>query len=51
LFGNGCEYFSGQTSEVISYSRPLSASELTTIEKYLDAHWVLAEQDLEAPAP
>jgi len=51
LYGNGCEYFSGQISEIIQYLRPLSASELTTIEKYLHAHWALAEQDAEAPAP
>jgi concanavalin A-like lectin/glucanase superfamily protein len=41
LYGAGCEYFAGQISEVILYSRTLSESELTLIETYLNASWRL----------
>ncbi|HEY0465447.1 MAG TPA: hypothetical protein VGC79_14630, partial [Polyangiaceae bacterium] len=49
LYEGGCEYFAGQISEIILYSRTLTADELRSIEKYLNAHWALNEQD--APAP
>ena len=51
LYGEGCEYFTGQISEIILYSRSLTINELTTIENYLDAHWALADQDAPPPAP
>ena len=44
LYGN-CEYFTGQISEIIVYSRFLTGPELTAIEAYLDAHWALSNQD------
>jgi hypothetical protein len=51
LYGNGCEYFQGQISEIILYSRTLRSEELNQIEKYLVAHWALREQDTPAPTP
>ncbi|HKO53005.1 MAG TPA: hypothetical protein VJV79_35090 [Polyangiaceae bacterium] len=51
LYGSGCEYFTGQISEIILYSRALTPIELTTIEAYLDTHWALAEQGVPTPAP
>jgi len=50
LYG-GCEYFRGQISEIILYSRALTLPELNLIEKYLDAHWALSEQGLPTPTP
>ncbi len=47
----GCEYFTGQISEIILYGRTLSRSELNEIEEYLDAHWALREQDSPTPEP
>jgi len=51
LYGSGCEYFEGQISEIILYSRALSNAELSVIEKYLDTHWALSEQGAPTPAP
>jgi hypothetical protein len=48
LYG-GCNYFKGQISEIILYSRSLNHSELSAIEEYLDAHWALSEQDTPTP--
>ncbi|MEI9940658.1 MAG: hypothetical protein WDO69_25880 [Pseudomonadota bacterium] len=51
LYAGGCEYFRGQISEIILYSRTLTNTELVAIEKYLDAHWALSEQGTPAPSP
>ena len=50
LYGN-CNYFEGQISEIILYSRTLAKSEIGAIEKYLSTHWALDAQDTPAPAP
>ena len=49
LYAGGCEYFKGQISEIIMYSRSLPSSDLNAIEKYLEEHWALAEQDSAGP--
>jgi hypothetical protein len=49
LYAGNCGYFQGQISEIILYSRTLMNSELSAIEKYLDAHWVLSDQGSPAP--
>ena len=51
LYLGGCEYFKGQLSEVILYSRELSGIEMSAIEKYLDAQWGLSKQDQPGPTP
>lgn len=51
LYANGCEYFKGQLSEIIVYSRELSNIEMSAIEKYLDLQWSLSKQDLPTPNP
>lgn len=51
LYGSGCEYFKGQLSEFILYSRTLTNLELIAIEKYLDSHWSLSTQVAPVPAP
>jgi len=51
LYGGGCEYFKGQISEIIVYSRTLTNVEVGAIEKYLDAHWSLSTQELPTPTP
>lgn len=50
LYGS-CDYFKGQISEIILYSRALTNTELTAIEKYLDARWSLSNQDEPTPTP
>jgi len=39
LYASNCEYFKGQISEIILYSRALDSLELIAIEKYLDKRW------------
>jgi len=51
LYGANCEYYRGQISEIILYSRPLLNSDMSAIEKYLDGHWKLSEQDTPEPTP
>jgi len=51
LYGSDCRYFTGQISEIIVYSRALTNLELGLIEKYLDTHWALSEQDTPTPTP
>jgi len=46
-----CNYFEGQISEIIVYSRAMTNSEVTAIEKYLDARWALSEQVTPTPTP
>lgn len=46
-----CQYFNGQISEIIVYSRALGSLELIAIEKYLDSHWSLSTQDVPVPTP
>jgi len=46
-----CNYFEGQISEIILYSRAMTNSEVTAIEKYLDARWALSEQVAPTPTP
>ena len=48
LYG-GCEYFAGQISEIILYSRTLTPNEVTAVETYLDSHWSVSAQDTPAP--
>jgi hypothetical protein len=50
LYGD-CAYFEGQISEIILYSRTLTNSDVVAIEKYLDTHWALNEQDAPTPTP
>jgi len=49
LYEGGCKYFTGQISEIILYTRTLTLVEVNGIEKYLDTHWALSEQELPAP--
>jgi len=51
LYGSDCQYFTGQISEIIVYSRALTNPELSVIEKYLDAHWGVTDQDTPTPTP
>lgn len=51
LYAEGCEYFRGQISEIILYSRALTNAEVTAIEKYLEQHWSLGTQDVPVPTP
>lgn len=51
LYGSDCRYFTGQISEIIVYSRALTNLDLGLIEKYLDTHWALGEQDQPTPTP
>jgi hypothetical protein len=51
LYGSNCEYFKGQLSEIILYSRALGTLELIAIEKYLDSHWSLSTQEVPVPTP
>jgi len=46
-----CNYFEGQISEIIVYSRAMTNSEVTAIEKYLNARWALSEQVTPTPTP
>jgi hypothetical protein len=41
---SGCNYFDGQISEVIVYSRPVTQSDVESVERYLRDHWALADQ-------
>ncbi len=49
LYGD-CDYFEGQISEIILYSRTLTNSDMSALEKYLTAHWGLNSQDTPTPA-
>jgi hypothetical protein len=48
LYDN-CDYFQGQISELILYSRTLTQAELRVIDSYLESHWALSDQG--APTP
>lgn len=48
LYDN-CDYFQGQISELILYSRSLTNTELRLVDAYLEAHWSLTNQDSPAP--
>ena len=51
LYGGGCEYFQGQISEIILYSRALRGEELNQIETYLVGRWALDQQNTPTPIP
>lgn len=51
LYGESCEYFKGQMSEFILYSRTLPNLDVIAIEKYLDSRWSLSTQVVPVPTP
>lgn len=41
--GNSSQYFNGQIAEILIYNRVLSPSEVTSVQSYLNAKWLIPE--------